>query len=46
MSESPTQGFESREQFKDYQYGLIDPRPIPDAKAANEYINTCLILLF
>ena len=36
MSESPTQGFESREQFKDYQYGLIDPRPIPDAKAANE----------
>ena len=36
MSESPTQGFESREQFKDYQYGIIDPRPIPDAKAANE----------
>lgn len=36
MSESPISGFESREQFKDYQYGLIDPRPIPDAKAANE----------
>ncbi len=38
MNESSAQGFESREQFKDYQYGLIDPRPIPDAKAANEQL--------
>src|SRR3989344_810104 len=24
------------ERFRDYQYGLIDPRPIPEAKASND----------
>ncbi len=36
MNESPIQVSESREQFKNYNYGLIDPRPVPDAKATNE----------
>ncbi len=27
---------ESLERFKDYQFGLIDPRPIPEARSANE----------
>ena len=36
MEQSPKTNIESCEQFKDYQYGLIDPRPIPDAKTANE----------
>ena len=36
MNESLTPDFRLSERFKDYSYGLIDPRPIPEAKAANE----------
>ncbi len=36
MEQLAKMNLESRNQFKDYHYGLIDPRPTPDAKAANE----------
>ncbi|MSU55171.1 MAG: hypothetical protein EXS46_01360 [Candidatus Taylorbacteria bacterium] len=36
MEKQPTRSFEPQEQFKDYQFGLIDPRSIPEAKVANE----------
>ena len=36
MEHSPTPSTRSLEGVKEYQYGLIDPRPIPDAKTAND----------
>lgn len=36
MEHQPTPSTRPLEGIKDYQYGLIDPRPIPDAKAGND----------
>lgn len=37
MEQKPTlSSSKTQEQLKEYQYGIIDPRPIPDAKVAND----------